>query len=126
MVKLFNEFINSLPIEKRKKEKIINDLLKNWVCSEWCMSFIDAGRIFNNTENRLPWTTNNFTERINRTIEAVYTGNQTPLTFVERIYGIKFYRDTVTDESGPNIFESGLVTLFNTQTIEQVFLLFLF
>ncbi|CAB4374734.1 unnamed protein product [Rhizophagus irregularis] len=54
---------------------------------EWRLSFIDAGRISKNITNRFPWTTNNFTEQINRTIEAV--------------------------------FESGLVTLFNTQTIEQ-------
>lgn len=124
MTKLFSEFINSLFIEKNKKEKIINDLLNNWMCSEWRLSFIDAGRIPNDLTNGLPWTTNNFTERINRTIEAVYSGNQTSLTFVERMYGVKFYRETVTNESGPNIFESGLVTLFNTQTIEQVIFFF--
>jgi len=122
MTKLFNEFINSLPIEKNKKEKVINDLSNNWMCSEWRLSFIDAGRIPNNLSSGLPWTTNNFTERINRTIESVYRGNQTSLTFIERIYGIKFCRETVTDESKSNTFESGLVTLFNTQTIEQVFI----
>ena len=120
MTKLFNEFINNLFIEKNKKEKIINDLLNNWMCPEWRLSFIDAGCIPNDLTNGLPWTTNNFTERINWTIEAVYSGKQTSLTFVERMYGIKFRRETVTDESGPIIFESGLVTLFNTQTIKQV------
>jgi len=124
MSKLFNEFINTLPIEKNKKEKIIKDLSNNWMCDEWRLSFIDAGRIPDNLANGLPWTTNNFTERINQTIEAVYKGIQTPLTFIERMYGIKFQRETVTDESSPIIFESGLVTLFNTQTIEQVFLFF--
>src|SRR6266496_3441112 len=96
--------------------------------SEWKLSFIDAGRIPNNLANGLPWTTNNFTERINRTIEAVYNGNYTPLTFIERMYGIKFHRKTVMDGSGPNNFEAGLVTLFNTQTIEQVlyFLIIIF
>jgi hypothetical protein len=126
MVKLFNEFINTLPIEKNKKEKIINDLSNNWMCSEWRLSFIDAGRIPNNLTKGLPWTTNNFTERINRTIEAVYSGKQTPLSFIERMFGVKYQRDNITDKSGPNIFESGLVTLFNTQTIEQVSILFFF
>jgi hypothetical protein len=117
MAKLFEEFINFLPIKKCKKEKIINDLSKNWLCPEWKLSFIDAGHIPNDLTNGLPWTTNNFTERINRTIEAVYKGNQSPLTFIERMYGIKFHRETVIDEG--NLFEAGLVTLFNTQTIEQ-------
>ncbi|GET03954.1 hypothetical protein GLOIN_2v1542684 [Rhizophagus clarus] len=93
MVKQYNEFVSTLPIEKTKKDKLIDDLSKNWMSAEWKLSFIDAGRIPQNITNRLPWTTNNFTERINRTIEAVY--------------------------SDLNKFESGLVTLFNTQTIEQ-------
>lgn len=95
MVELFNEFINSLHMEKDKKEKIINDLSNNWTCPEWKSSFIDAGRIPDNLANGLPWTTNNFTERINRTIESVYRGNQTSLTFLERLYGIKFCRETI-------------------------------
>ena len=120
MVKLYNGFISSLPIEKTKKDKLIDDLSKNWMCAEWRMSFIDAGRIPNDVTNGLPWTTNNFTERINRTIEAVYSGKQTPLTFIERMYGIKFQSETITNQEDLNRFESGLATLFNTQTIEQV------
>jgi len=87
--------------------------------TEWRLNFIDAGRIANNTTNKFPWTTNNFTEQINRTIEAVYSGKQSPLTFIERMYGIKFQSKTVTNHENLNRFESGLVTLFNTQTIEQ-------
>ncbi|CAB4392942.1 unnamed protein product [Rhizophagus irregularis] len=83
MAKKYIEFINTLPLEKTKKDKLIDDLSKNWMCTEWRLSFIDAGRISKNITNRFPWTTNNFTERINRTIEAVYSGKQTPLTFVE-------------------------------------------
>ena len=83
MAKLYNEFIRTLPIEKTKKDKLIDDLSKNWMCTEWRLSFIDAGRIPNNSTSGYPWTTNNFTERINRTIEAVYSGKQTPLTFIE-------------------------------------------
>jgi hypothetical protein len=74
MVELYNEFINSLPMEKIKKDKLIDDLSKNWMCEEWRLSFIDAGRVFNSVVNGFPWTTNNYTERINRTIEAVYNG----------------------------------------------------
>jgi hypothetical protein len=120
IARLYNEFISALPIEKNKKDKIIDDLSKNWICAEWRLSFIDAGRIPNNATSGMPWTTNNFTERINRTIEAVYSGKQTPLTFIERIYGIKFQSETITNQEDLNKFESGLVTLFNTQTIEQV------
>jgi hypothetical protein len=120
MAKLYNEFINTLPIDKTKKDKLIDDLSKNWMCTEWRLSFIDAGRISNNITNRFPWTTNNYTERINRTIEAIYSGKQSPLTFIERIYGIKFQSENITNHEDLNRFESGLVTLFNTQTIEQV------
>lgn len=126
MSKLYDEFIRTLPIEKVKKDKLIDDLFKNWLCAEWRLSFIDAGRIPNNITDKLPWTTNNFTERINRTIEAVYSGKQTPLTFVERMFGIKFQSESITNLEDLNKFESGLITLFNTQTIEQVDILILF
>jgi len=126
MSKLYDEFIRTLPIEKVKKDKLIDDLSKNWLCAEWRLSFIDAGRIPNNITDKLPWTTNNFTERINRTIEAVYSGKQTPLTFVERMFGVKFQSESITNSEDLNKFESGLVTLFNTQTIEQVDILILF
>ncbi|CAB4461670.1 uncharacterized protein OCT59_017471 [Rhizophagus irregularis] len=79
MAKKYIEFINTLLLEKTKKDKLIDDLSKNWIYTEWRLSFIDAGRIS--------------TEWINRTIEAVY--------------------------SDLNKFKSGLITLFNTQTIEQ-------
>ncbi|GES80132.1 hypothetical protein GLOIN_2v1662765 [Rhizophagus clarus] len=79
----------------------------------------DAGRISKNITNRFPWTTNNFTERIIGTIEAVYSGKQTLLTFIERMYKTKFRSKTIVNHEDLNKFESGLVTLFNTQTIEQ-------
>jgi hypothetical protein len=120
MVELYNEFINSLPMEKIKKDKLIDDLSKNWMCEEWRLSFIDAGRVFNSVVNGFSWTTNNYTERINRTIEAVYSDKQTSLTFIERMYGIKFQSETIMDHEDLNRFEAGLVTLFNTQSIEQV------
>ncbi|CAG8781574.1 1364_t:CDS:2, partial [Rhizophagus irregularis] len=42
------------------------------------------------------------------TIEAVYSGKQTPLTFVERMYGIKFQSETIVSHEDLNKFESGL------------------
>ena len=36
------------------------------------------------------------------------------------MYGIKFQSETIINHEESNRFESGLVTLFNTQTIEQV------
>ena len=118
-VELYYQFIDSLPLETPVKEKIILDMKKNWMCDEWRMSFIDAGRIIFDKSNGVPWTTNNFTERIHRTIEAVYSGKQTVLTFIERLYGYKFQRDSLTNH-GQTEFEAGLVTLFNAQSIEQV------
>jgi hypothetical protein len=94
------------------------------MCNEWRLNFIDAGRIsYNNLYNSVPWTTNNFTERIHRTIEVTYTEKQTVLSFIERLYGVKLLRNNLTENSGPfSNFEAGLVTLFNTQSIEQVIL----
>ncbi|CAB4389553.1 unnamed protein product [Rhizophagus irregularis] len=87
MAKKYIEFINTLPLEKTKKDKLIDDLSKNWMCTE--------------------------------TIKAVYSGKQTPLTFVEQMYGIKFQSETIVSHEDLNKFKSDLVTLFNTQTIEQ-------
>jgi len=94
------------------------------MCDEWRLNFIDAGRIsYNNLYNSVPWTTNNFTERIHRTIEVTYTEKQTVLSFIERLYGVKLLRNNLTENSGPfSNFEAGLVTLFNAQSIEQVIL----
>ena len=36
------------------------------------------------------------------------------------MYGIKFQSETIMNQEDLNRFESGLVTLFNTQSIEQV------
>ncbi|GBC49286.2 hypothetical protein GLOIN_2v1872702 [Rhizophagus irregularis DAOM 181602=DAOM 197198] len=85
---------------------------------EWCIQFIDAGRLPINDEPL--WTTNNYTERINRTIEATYSGKQTVLTFVERLYGVKLIHENITEENtGILIYEAGLVTAFNMQSVEQ-------
>ena len=127
MTTLFNAFIDDLNMDNKKKEKIKNDIENNWICEEWCMQFIDGGRLPINNEPL--WTTNNYTERINRTIEATYSGKQTVLTFVERLYGVKLIRENIIEEhTGKLIYEAGLVTAFNAQSVEQVsciFILFL-
>ena len=110
----------SLPAEKKNKLK--NDLFKNWICDEWRLSLIDAGRIPNDITQH-PMTTNNFTERLHRTIETQYTGIQTVVNFVERLYGMKLKRENIGENTGETFYEAGLVILFNMQSIEQVCIL---
>ncbi|RIA97780.1 hypothetical protein C1645_813655 [Glomus cerebriforme] len=69
--------------------------------------------------NSISWTTNNFIERIHHTIESTYSGKQTVLSFLERLYGIKLSQENIIENSGTNNFEVGLVTLFNVQSVEQ-------
>jgi hypothetical protein len=57
------------------------------------MQFIDAKRLPIN--NKPLWTTNNYTERINRTIKTTYSGKQTVLTFIECLYGMKLVRENL-------------------------------
>ena len=66
------------------------------MCDEWRLNFIDAGRIsYNNLYNLVPWTTNNFTERIHCTIEVTYIEKQTVLNFIERLYGVKLLQNNL-------------------------------
>ncbi|PKY15305.1 hypothetical protein RhiirB3_380819 [Rhizophagus irregularis] len=113
---LYHDFVNSLKLSDNIKQKLITDLDQNWLCDEWRISFIDAGCILQNFECVM--TTNNFTERLNRTIEANYTGIQTVVHFVERLYGIKLKRENLTENTGQFQFEAGLATLFDMKSIE--------
>jgi hypothetical protein len=115
---LYQDFVNSLKLPDNIKLKLISDLNQNWLCDEWQLSFIDAGRILQNYECIM--TTNNFTERLNRTIEANYSGIQTIVNFVERLYGIKLKRENITENTGQIQFEAGLATMFNMKSIEEV------
>ncbi|GET01685.1 hypothetical protein GLOIN_2v1872702 [Rhizophagus clarus] len=115
---LFNIFIDNLNLSNSNKKKIKKDIQNNWICDEWCMQFIDARRLPVN--NEFFWTTNNFTEKINRTIKVTYSGKQTVLTFVERLYGMTLiHKNLVENHTGKLIYEAGLVTTFNTQSVEQ-------
>ncbi|CAG8749969.1 3895_t:CDS:2, partial [Gigaspora rosea] len=90
----------------------------NWICDEWRMQFIDAGRLPISSQN--PITTNNYTERMNRTIESQLTEKQTVVTFIERLYGIKLLCENLCSEgTNKSVYEAGLVTLLNAQSIEQ-------
>src|SRR6266536_2171168 len=72
-------------------------------------------------------TTNNYTERLNRTIESQYSGTKTVVNFIERLYGIQLLREYLITEGCGNLrFEAGLATVFDMQTIEQVLLLLVF
>ncbi|CAB5217590.1 unnamed protein product [Rhizophagus irregularis] len=114
---LYVNFINSLDLKQDLKNKLIKDLNNNWICDEWILSFIDAGRILESTTHIM--TTNNYTERLNRTIESQYSGTKTVVNFVERLYGIRLFRENLTNECGQSNFEAGLATVFDMQTIEQ-------
>lgn len=107
------------------KNKLIKDLNNNWICDEWILSFIDAGRILESTTHIM--TTNNYTERLNRTIESQYSGTKTVVNFVERLYGIQlYYQENLTNECGQSNFEAGLATVFDMQTIEQLRIIILY
>ena len=92
--------------------------------NKWRLNFIDTGRIlYNYLNNSTLWITNNYIEKIYYTIKTIYTGKQTVLSFFERLYEVKLSWDNLTENSRPSNFNAGLVTLFNTQSIEQVNLL---
>ncbi|PKB99203.1 hypothetical protein RhiirA5_430119 [Rhizophagus irregularis] len=114
---LYQNFVNSLKLPNNIKQKLMADLNRNWLCDEWRLSFINAGRILQNFECIM--TTNNFTERLNRTIEANYSGIQTVVHFVERLYGLKLKRENITENTGQMQFEAGLATLFDMKSVEE-------
>jgi len=115
----YKEFVNSLDLASNLKQKIINDIYNNWISDEWILGFIDARRLPQNLQDN-PMTTNNFTERMNRSIETNHSEIKTVVNFVERLYGLRLNRENVTEMSGETSFEAGLSTLFNAQSIEQV------
>ncbi|CAG8824271.1 17650_t:CDS:2, partial [Cetraspora pellucida] len=93
----YKSFIYSLPIYIEAKAFFVRNLKENWISQKWILGFIDGGRLPNYEDgtNVRPWTTNNFTERMNRTIEERYSGIQTL------------------------VFNAGLVTYWNSRTIEH-------
>ncbi|CAG8556992.1 17812_t:CDS:2 [Cetraspora pellucida] len=58
-------------------------------------------------------TTNNLTERMHKTVEARRSGTQTVISFIERLYGIKIFRDSlIQNELGE--------TSFNAEITEKI------
>lgn len=101
------------------KQKIINDIYNNWISDEWILGFIDAGRLPQTLQDN-PMTTNNFTERMNRSIETNHSGIKTVVNFVERLYGLKLNRANITERFGETSFEAGLSTLFDAEQINKL------
>ncbi|CAG8476091.1 7581_t:CDS:2 [Cetraspora pellucida] len=67
-----------------------------------------------------PMTTNNLTERMNKSIEGQRIGTQPINRFIERLYGITLVRDNIIKETSSQlIFEAGQVTYWNSRIIEH-------
>ncbi len=64
--------------------------------------------------------TNNFTERLNRTIEANYNRIQTVVHFVKRLYEVKLKWENLTENIKQFQFEANLAILFDIKSIEKV------
>src|SRR5437660_8012230 len=91
-------------------------------CDEWMLSFIDGGRLPSETDvlDARVMTTNNYTERMNRTVESRYSGTRSVADFIERLYGVQISNETLIEElSGKRNFHSGLATYWNSQVIEH-------
>ncbi|KAF0438408.1 proteophosphoglycan ppg4 [Gigaspora margarita] len=118
----YKKFIYSLLLDNDIKEFLVHDLEMNWICDEWRQSFIDGGRepqVYD-LPGAKPMTTNNLTERMNKTIESRRSGTQTVVSFVERLYGIKSIKQSlVQNELGKTLFDAGLSTYWNMRTIEH-------
>jgi len=64
--------------------------------------------------------TNNFTERLNRTIEANYSEIQTIVNFIEYLYGLKLKWENLTENTEYLQFKADLATLFDMKSIKKV------
>ncbi|CAG8571326.1 1266_t:CDS:2, partial [Racocetra fulgida] len=111
----YKNFIDSLSISIEAKTFFVRDLEENWISQEWILGFINGGRLSNHEDgtNVKPWTTNNFTEQMNKTIEEHYLGTQTVLTFIERIYGIKVVHSNLINNCVRRINQGKLKVLQN-------------
>ncbi|CAG8738871.1 13413_t:CDS:2 [Cetraspora pellucida] len=117
----YKKFIYFLLLDDNVKNLLIHDLEMNWICDEWRQGFIDGGRelqMYALTRAKL-MTTNNLTERMNKTIESWCSGTQTVLSFIEHLYGVKFIKKSlVQSELDETLSDTGLATYWNMRTIE--------
>ncbi|RIB05642.1 hypothetical protein C2G38_2219090 [Gigaspora rosea] len=122
--KEYEEFINFLPRDNNIKDNLIRDLQMNWICDEWRQSFIDGGRMpqVYDQANVKPMTTNNFTEWMHKIVEARRSEIQTVVKFIERLSGIRIFREAlVQEELGEINFDAGLATDEVYQEILQLY-----
>ncbi|CAG8735386.1 20650_t:CDS:2 [Cetraspora pellucida] len=86
------------------------------------MSFIDGGCLPYESDNPCskPLTTNNFTERMNKSLENQHGNTKTVADFVENLYSIQKIHSTLSEKnSGQLNFHTGLVTYWNTCTLDH-------
>ncbi|CAG8560282.1 22758_t:CDS:2 [Cetraspora pellucida] len=67
-----------------------------------------------------PITTNNLTERINKTIESQCSRTQIVVSFIEHLYDVKFIKKSlVQSELDETLSDAGLATYWNMRMIEH-------
>ncbi|CAG8759162.1 5247_t:CDS:1, partial [Cetraspora pellucida] len=68
-----------------------------------------------------PITTNNYTKKMNYTIELQLTEKQTVVTFIEQLYEIKMlHKNFYPEETNKHVYKAELDMLLNAQSIEQI------
>ena len=118
----YETFIEALPLSDIAKDFLCNDIWANWLCREWVWSFIDGGRLPSPEDgpNAKPMTTNNLTERMNKSIEGRRVGIQPVNKFIEHLYGITSVRSSIIDnESASLTFQAGQITYWNSRIVEH-------
>ncbi|RIB24776.1 hypothetical protein C2G38_2241811 [Gigaspora rosea] len=120
--KAYQSFIKSLPLTEMQKNHYAMIYLQTGY-----QSFIDGGRMpsADDRPGIKPMTTNNLTERMNKSIEGQRLCIQPINCFIEKLYGITLVRSNIIKEASSQlIFEAGQVTYWNSQIIEHQTLTF--
>lgn len=127
MAEYFKDFIDQLKITPTQKSLIKEELETNWMNDTWLIKIIDAGRISDHSEVEKPMMTSSLTETIVRKVENKLEGKITPLTFLERLFGVKLHRDSLhaVSSTNNNNSDQSLLTYFNTRSLFQVFLYYI-
>ncbi|RIB06403.1 hypothetical protein C2G38_2046819 [Gigaspora rosea] len=96
----YRSFIKSLPLMEITKDLLCNNLYLNWISEEWINCFIDGGRMpsLNDIPGAKPMTTNNLTERMNKSVEGQRVGTQLINSFIERQCHFFLYKRGVTEK----------------------------
>ena len=123
LAEAYQTFIACLPLPDITKEALCNDMFSNWICHEWVDSFIDGGRLpcAEDGPDAKPLTTNNFTERMHKSVEGRHLGIQPVNKFIEQLFGItSTHSNIVHDETMSRlVFGARQVTYWNSWTIEH-------